>query len=366
MKEKKYERIAKNLKLLFRKDKFTYGQQIPTEYALMKEYQASRTTVRRALQLLDEQQFIRRSQGAGTFFCREEETSSANHQTRGLIGLVNYYYLDYIYGEIVRGIEDTLSRAGYSLLLANSNENEEKQVHIIQSMIEQGVQGLILEPSRNLMMEEDHEILQLLEETDIAVVNTHWAVKHFNGSTVTLDDYRGGFQAAEYLIKKGHRDLAIIYKADLQAGSDRFQGFIKAAENYGIPLNRIFSRSYTQEDEKGNPHIAYSLTEEVLRKKEGHPSAIFYMNDRLAIEGYEAVNDAGLSIPYDISILGFDDYETADMVQPGLTTFIHPKYHLGKWAARLLVDLLETDPPRNPVSMTFSPQLKERGSVREL
>lgn len=366
MKEKKYEIIAQNLKQCFLKGEFICGQQIPTEHELMERYQASRTTVRRALKILEAEYLIRKTQGAGTYYCGEETFSRNNPKLKGLIGLVNFHYFDYIYAEIIRGVEDSLSHSGYSLILANSNENEDNQISNIQSMIDQGVEGLIFEPSPNIMVEENHNLIEILEKSGIVVVNTHLALKRFESSTVELNDYSAGFQAAEYLINKGHTQLGIVYKSDVPAGYDRYNGFVNAQEARGISMNSQLSRSYSQEDEKriGNP--GYQLTASILKEKDHCPSAIFYMNDRLALEGYKAINDAGLSVPYDISVLGFDDYETSSMLQPGLTTFIHPKYKLGKWAARIMIDMLETDPPRIPVSMTFEPKLMERGSVKEL
>lgn len=363
---KKYEHVVFDLKRTFRDKTFSPDQQIPTEFELMKMYQASRTTIRRALHTLEEQKIIRRTQGSGTFFCGDENLKNTIQSNKGLIGLVNYYYLDYIYSEIIRGIEDTLSEYGYALILANSNENEEKQKTIIKGMIEQGIKGLILEPSRNLLIKKNHKIAELLKNAGIAVVNTHWGIRNSGSSTVTLDDFHAGYQAAEYLMSKGHRQMGILYKSDVQAGYERYRGFTKALKDHGLALDDKNVKCFTQKEEALDNRPGYQLTLEILHGSERIPTAFFYMNDRLALDGYEAIKEEGYSIPQDISVLGFDDYETASMVQPGLTTYIHPKYRLGKWAARVLVDMLETPPPRIPVSMTFDAVLKERESVRDL
>lgn len=365
-KMKKYERVVIEMKHFFSDREFTQNQQIPTEFELMKIYQVSRTTIRRALYALEEMNIIRRTQGSGTFYCGHEKESRNTRTSKGLIGLVNYYYLDYIYGEIIRGIEDTLSESGYTLILANSNESETKQRNIIKRMIEQGIKGLILEPSRNLLIDKNHKIAELLQHSGIAVVNTHWGIKNCGASTVTLDDFHAGYQAAQYLMSKGHRLMGIIYKSDVQAGFERYRGFSKAIEDHGLVMDEKNVKCFTQKEEMLNNRPGYYLTAEILGASRGIPTALFYMNDRLALDGYVAIKEAGFSIPQDISVLGFDDYETASLVQPGLTTYIHPKYRLGKWAARVLVDILETQPPRIPLSLTFEAVLKERDSVRNL
>ena len=80
-------------------------------------------------------------------------------------------------------------------------------------------------------------------------------------------------------------------------------------------------------------------------------------------QGYRAIGELGLRIPEDISVLGFDDHSYASIVSPPLTTFAHPKYDLGRWVAKLLIDSIEQNRKKLPMKIVFDPKLIERGSV---
>jgi len=373
-KKPRYEEIFIHLTQYFKDNKYLFNQQIPTEHSLMDMFNVSRTTIRRALQLLEDNQIISRTQGCGSFYIADANLEKAQiipsitaKVQKGFIGLVNYFSLDYIYTEIVRGIEDVLSENGYSLVLGNSNQDESKQIEVVKRMVNQGVKGLILEPSRNLLIDENNLISSILDESGLPVVTTHWAIKDKNVSTVTIDDEYAGYIAGQYLLKKGHRKIATVYKIDVQAGHDRFIGLKRIMTEKGLSIPNHWIKIFTEEDEQQNQNQGYSLTKDLLLKEEGdRPTAIFFMNDRLAVGGYKAIREMGLKIPDDISVIGFDNHESASVVHPGLTTFSHPKYRLGKWAARTVIDMVESESSILPMKIVFEPKMVERGSVRDL
>ncbi len=362
----KYQTIRNTLLKHFQDHNYEPGQKLPTEQELTQELGVSRTTVRQALELLKEQNIVEKRQGSGTYYLGVQSAPrliQPETDQRGFIGLVNFSYMDYIYPEIIRGVEDTLAFAGYSLAIAPCNQNLEKEIQSIERLLDQGVKGLIIEPSQNLQINEAHPISKLIQSAGIPVVATHWGITNQLVSTVTVDDVVAGYNATKYLIDRGHRSIGHISKSDVQSGHDRFTGYRKALSEAGIEYNTTWCASYTSEQEIPGSLPAYDLTKTLLQSMEPKPTALFYFNDLTALQGYRAIHDLGLSIPKDISVLGFDNYKSTALMYPPLTTYEHPKYELGRWAAKILLSELE---PRNPalhMKLVFEPKLVERESV---
>lgn len=361
--EPKFIQVKNHLLDLFIKERFETGRQLPTEFELMDNLEVSRNTIRKAILELEKDGIVSRKHGSGTFFVSHKK---AERENSGLIGLGNFYFMDYIYPEIIRGIEDTLYESGYSLVLANCNQDYSRELSSIQRLIDQGIKGLILEPSRNFLIDKEHPIMKLLDSLKIPVVTTHWGNNNTAFSTVTINDEQAGYQAIKYLIEKGHKKIGIIYKSDVQAARFRYNGYCKALEEAGIELDPNLIASYDDADEARDKNQGYLCTEELLYKSNREVTALFYFNDNIALQGYEALREMNIKIPDDISVIGFDNFHNTHLVHPPLTTFEHPKYHLGKWAAKILIDELEEGKRIHPMELIFEPVIIERESVKDL
>lgn len=359
----KFKQVQDYLLNLFTKEGYETGRQLPTEFELMENLEVSRNTVRKAIMELEKEGIVSRKHGSGTFFVSNKKEEKENG---GLIGLGNFYFMDYIYPEIIRGIEDTLYESGYSLVLANCNRDYSRELSSIQRLIDQGIKGLILEPSRNFLIDKEHPIMKLLDSLKIPVVTTHWGKSNTDLSTVTINDEQVGYQAVNYLLEKGHRNIGIIYKTDVQAARYRYSGYCKALEEAGIEVNPNYVVSYDDGDEARDTNQGYLCTEELLYKSNKEITALFYFNDNIALQGYEALRELNINIPDDISVIGFDNFHNTHLVHPPLTTFEHPKYNLGKWAAKILIDELEQGERIHPMELIFEPVLIERQSVKDL
>lgn len=361
--EPKYIQVKNYLLKLFTKERFETGRQLPTEFELMDDLEVSRNTVRKAILELEKEGIVSRKHGSGTFFVSHKKEERENG---GLIGLGNFYFMDYIYPEIIRGIEDTLYESGYSLVLANCNQDYSREISSIQRLIDQGIKGLILEPSRNFLIGKEHPMMKMLDSLKIPVVTTHWGNNNTDFSTVTINDEQAGYQAIKYLLGKGHKKIGMIYKSDVQAACFRYNGYCKALKEAGIDLDPNLIVSYDDADEARDKNQGYLCTEELLYKSNREVTALFYFNDNIALQGYEALRELKISIPDDISVIGFDNFHNTHLVHPPLTTFEHPKYNLGRWAAKILIDELEQGERIHPMELIFEPVIIERESVRDL
>lgn len=168
----------------------------------------------------------------------------------------------------------------------------------------------------------------------------------------------GGFNATDYLIKQGHQRIAFINGEPwMDAATERLKGYRQALATHDIPFDADLVR-----DGDWLPLKGYQMARELLgaRKK---PDAILCANDLMAIGAMEAATEMGLSIPDDISIMGYDDQELARYTHPPLTTLVLPNYEMGRQAAQILIDMITAGRPlRNGLIKIDGPVI-ERGSV---
>ncbi len=384
----KYQQVTRYLTDLFTKESYTEGQKLPTELELMQELKVSRNTVRKAILELENRGLITRRQGSGSFYIGskildtsketeipaspEARDSNAPHlqnqplHSKGLIGLSNFYSMEHIYPEIIRGIEDVLYQRGYGLALSNSYTDISREATSLQSLLSQQIKGLIIEPSNNHLVGANHPLSHLLEQVQIPVVATHWINPLKNVSTVTINDKKAGHLATKHLIDHGHKDIAIMYKDNAQSGVNRFQGYLEALEEAGLSIQPNLIVAFNDETSPYSEKQSYHYTTKLLQEQP-QITAIFYFNDDIAAKGYQAIKDLGLHIPNDISVIGYDNFHTGPIENPRLTTFEHPKYHLGKWAAQLLLDEIECPTPfPQKKELIFDPLFIERDSVRDI
>ncbi|GAB6090242.1 substrate-binding domain-containing protein [Spirochaeta dissipatitropha] len=367
----KYRAVRDLLVQTLQSENYQSGQKLPTELELTEKLKVSRTTIRQGLELLREEGIISKIQGSGTFFrgfnlkpeSAESRTQENNKLQKGFIGLVNFNYMDYIYPEIFRGAEETLASEGYSLAIAPCNRDLDKEIQSIRRLIDQGVKGLIIEPSTNLQINEDHPISEVIRNIRIPVVATHWGISNQLVSTVTVDDIIAGRLAARHFIQLGHYNAAIVYKNDVQSGFDRLEGFRQEMSEAGFPVPESMCAGFSNAEDMPGEQPGYMCTQKLIADNKNRISAIFYFNDMTAQQGYHALNEAGYRIPRDISVLGFDNYQPTAFMNPPLTTFEHPKYDLGRWAAQIVLNELENTSYNLRKKLVFEPKLIVREST---
>ncbi|MBN2619312.1 MAG: GntR family transcriptional regulator [Spirochaetales bacterium] len=360
----KYQKVIDHLLLIFTNESYVEGQKLPTETKLMEDLGVGRNTIRKALFEMENLGIVKSRQGSGTFYVAHEKHEKVGKKvTGGLIGLANFYGLGYIYPDIVKGVEDALHDEGYSLVISSSSIGDARDMSSLKLLLDQDIKGLILDLSRSFPDEVESPVINLIKTVNIPIVTTHWNGSYKNFPTITLDDVSGGYNATKYLIDKGHTKIAMIYNS-VKSGADRLEGYKKALNEAGIEIDENYIISY---DDRGTPihdDFGYKCAEELFSRKGVNPTAIFCFNDQTAIEAYQALGKRGLRIPEDVSVLGFDDFKHSQFLNPPLTTFMHPKYDLGHWAARVIIDILHNRNSFYPKSVLFEPKLVERESVR--
>lgn len=243
---------------------------------------------------------------------------------------------------LFRGIEDALADRGYSAILANTDDEPAREARSSAVLRGRQVDGLILATA----LRDDPAVQELLEmEFPFVLINRH--TDPIPANAVVPDDYAGAAAAVEHLIALGHRRIAHIAGADeISTGHWRRRGYQDALRRHDLPVDPALLVQGSFREPGG-----YEATWRLLASAEP-PTAVFAVNDLAAGGAMRAVKEAGLRVPNDVSIVGFNDLSTAIPTSPSLTTMRLPLRAMGAAAAeRLLGQLLGQEVSSEPVVM---------------
>lgn len=256
------------------------------------------------------------------------------------------------FAEVARGIEDTGFEEGYSVIICNSDNNQDKEKLYIDVLYEKQVDGIIF-----VSTGESTKLLSDSREQKKPFVIVDRMMPGINSDSVMTDNEKGGYLATSHLIQLGHRKISCIRgPSGISPSANRFTGYCRALEEHKIPLDETFILD-------GDFHFQSGYTNTLdLLKLDNPPTAIFALNDLMAVGAIAAAQKIGKNVPTDISIIGFDDIDLAAYVHPPLTTISQPKYEIGVMATNLLLDRIQ-DNNRQPRSRTLDIKLLIREST---
>ncbi|WP_246469501.1 GntR family transcriptional regulator [Cohnella nanjingensis] len=334
------------------------GDKLPSENELAERFALSRQTVRQSIGELVQEGWLSREQGKGTFVARPsaERRPSGGNRT---VGLLTTHISDYIFPSIVRGVEAALKERGYRLLLSSTDNRKDRERESLETMLTQGVCGLIVEPTKSAEGNPNFEAFMALEYHGIPMLMINEQYPDLDWPCVKLDDAAGGRLATDHLLSAGHRRIAGFFKTDDLQGVQRMKGFVQAHRERHLAVPPELLVRYATEEKDSRPHEALR---ELLAQPEP-PTAIVCYNDQLAVGLLDVVRKAGLRVPEDLSIVGYDDSFLATATEIKLTTVAHPKAEMGETAAMLLLDLLETGRPEARRGKVYEPKLIVREST---
>ena len=259
-----------------------------------------------------------------------------------------------LFPPIVRGIEDELATEGYTALLANSDNDRDKERLHFETMKDRQVEGFIMATA-----ELDHPLIEDAIAADAPIVLVNRTVDSSRAFAVINDDRMGTALAVNHLVDLGHTRIAhIVGPERYSTGKSRYRGFIAAMKAAGLKSDRKlirFTRTFVESE-------GARVFKQLLENDSKDLTAVVAGNDLLALGCYDALAEAGLSCPQDVSIVGFNDIPFLDKLKPPLTTIRIPHYELGKRAAALVLKRLR-DPQLEAVTIQLDPQLIVRGST---
>jgi LacI family transcriptional regulator len=258
-----------------------------------------------------------------------------------------------LFPPIVRGIEDRLGEAGYTSLIANTENDAERERADVAALRDRQVDGFITATARR-----DHDLLSEMVGAGEHVVLVNRRVADDALAAVTGDDREGMRLAVEHIVGLGHTRVAYLGGPQaLSTGYHRYHGFLEAMDASGVaaaPELVRFGGTFTEVE-------GSRVCRELLGA--GHPfSAILAGNDLMALGCYDVLAERGLRCPSDVSVIGFNDMRFADRFNPPLTTIRLPHYEIGAAAAELLLERLQ-DPTAPPRQLMLDPELVVRAST---
>jgi LacI family transcriptional regulator len=259
-----------------------------------------------------------------------------------------------LFPPIVRGIEDSLGAADYTVILANTDNDEDKERTVLHALLNRSVDGLILATAQRAASAAINELL----EGGLPVVLVNRTMDDSAVSSVCGDDRRGIQLAVEHLAALGHRRIGhVAGPQHVSTGLARQLGFIESMQRCGLDVDPgLVAHAESFREEAGAAAFRTML------ERTADVTAVVAGNDLIALGCYDVLNERGLQVGADLSVVGFNDMLFADKLCPPLTTIHIPHYDIGARAATIVLDLVQQR-TTNVEQVLLEPHLVEREST---
>ncbi len=229
-----------------------------------------------------------------------------------------------------RGVEDVASRAGYTVIFCNTDEDKQKEQNYIQVLMQNQVDGVVLVPSGS-----DSESVETLQQNGVQVVVVDRHVSSQKVDQVRCDSLNGAYELTKLLISLGHTHIALLNgPQNVSTAADRFTGFNRALADAGLDTasQSVIFGAFTR---ASGAEMARQVLEMTPR-----PSALFAGNNFIALGVLRALEDARLRVPEDMAVVTFDDLPESLVISPFLTVAAQPVYEMAARATELLIERL--------------------------
>lgn len=248
------------------------------------------------------------------------------------IGLIVPTISNSVFAESTLGVQEYADQKNIRVILGNSYYKYSQEENLVKVLRESQVDGLII-TTTNLK----GDILKSLVGENFPFVLLFSTVKNGPFSAVGIDNYRGGYLATEHLISLGHKRICMVAGnfSMTDRSFHRWHGYKKCLKDKGVPYDKdlLVQTDYSLVGGRDSIKKLLSLP--------SPPTAVFCSNDYIALGAIKGAREMGLSLPEDLSIVGFDDMQTASYMVPALTTIRQPAFEMGRRAAELLLQMIE-------------------------
>lgn len=246
------------------------------------------------------------------------------------IGLIIREIDNPYFTKIMKGVYDTCSQLGYSVLLGSSESSPVRESELISTLLSKRVDGLLISPMHGEEVNYSYLVDLLNKKYPLVLIG---GVKNYFTNVVNIDNFNAAYDAVSYLIKLGHTRIAYFAGPVHSAHSQmRLEGYKQALIDNNISINSNFIQSV-------KPFIldGFEAGMNVFSRKGVSPSAVFCFNDQIAIGLINALLELKIRVPEEVSVIGFDNIDFCEYVKVPLTTIEMPSYEIGKAAANLLI-----------------------------
>ncbi len=279
------------------------------------------------------------------------------NQKTSVIGVIIPEIVHHFFSTVINGIEKYANEKGYNVMVCLSNESYEKEVSNFTVLTNGSVDGLIVSVARETQENQIYKHFEALIKDDFPLVLFDRVIDEIECDKVIIDDVGGALKATNHLVEIGAKRIALITTQDyITVGSLRKEGYLKALVNNNIPIDE--SLIYKIDDTRDlNEQIG-----EIINVK-NPPDAIFAVNEIYAAIALKAAKAKGLIVPDDIAIIGFTSGLISEFTYPPLTSVEQHGDLMGRQAAELLINRIESTGPNDSQKVVISSGLKIRKST---
>jgi LacI family transcriptional regulator len=280
-------------------------------------------------------------------------SQSLRWKQTGMLALLLTDVTNPFWTTVARGVEDAASEAGYHVILCNTDESPEKQKSYFNALLQKRVDGVLLVPARDEL-----DDIQQACQLHVPLVVLDRRLRQPLVDSVRCDSEQGAYRLTRLLLERGHRQIALLTGSQQVAtATDRLNGYRRALREAGIgeSAEMAFYGAFTLES-------GQALARQALAANP-RPTAIFAGNNFIAIGMMQALHEAGIRVPEEISVVGFDDLPASLLIDPFLTVAAQPAYEMGAQATKMLIKRLAGDGAGAPQEVVLPVTIVERKSV---
>jgi LacI family transcriptional regulator len=285
-------------------------------------------------------------------FIPNSNTAESNRNSK-IVGLILPLAQNPFYDELAQGIEDSLSKSGYRVLIGYSREDEAIELQLLTSMAEANFRGIIVTP-----VGPKNQVFEKFIDRNVRVSYLSQTDEEPDQCSVSIDQVRGGYIGIEYLVKLGHKKVLWVSGPDHHHQSNqRFVGITQAAQQFGVELDVITAPSLD--------FLSGEQMAPIIIARGPLPDAIFAGNDALALGIMNYFHKVGIPVPGQISVLGYDNVTYAESALVPLTTVSQTPYQLGWSMGVQMLAEFEASADHVHQHVVFQPQIVERASTTQ-
>ena len=242
------------------------------------------------------------------------------------IGIIVPEIVHFFFSTIISGIEDIANGMGYNVIITQSNESLEREKANLQTLFNNRVDGVLISVSKET---HDNAHLEAMMNKGLPIVFFDRIVKDLNCSSVTVDDFMGGYQATEHLIRQGFKKIVhLAGPANLDMTDKRLEG---------LEINEELIVFDILSDDKQIQEIVFNLL------RDHNPDGLFAFTDMAALSAIKAAHKYGRNVPVDFGVVGFSNWQFTAFTSPSITTIEQPGFEMGQHAAELLIKQIESE-----------------------
>lgn len=309
------------------------GENLPPEPLLCQDFGVARGTIRQALAELETNGYISRERGRGTFVVWDRTAAKSTSMAGGQIGFVVPYVRDSYVTTILLGVESAASRHGLSVTFKHVDNSVTKQAEVLRELVAQQFLGIVVYPIDSIHVEPLDQFIR--SHYPIILVDRY--LRDVASDYVISDHFGGALKITQHLVRLGHERIGFVTWTDPAISLEhRMTGYQQALAEAGIPADPAHILEV-----EGYPEIDLRALSDYLERTD--VTAVFAANDQIALAVYDVARQAGIHIPDDLALVGFDNLDVTAHLDVPLTTVAQPAFEIGKEAVAALLHRVHDD-----------------------